>query len=82
MLLVLSADFFQALLFTKKNLSGTLSMCQIVWIQIRTKILSSKEKIKFINILVNLNSFLYLKLGPDEMRQNKPFHQGLHSLPS
>ena len=34
-----SADFFQNQFFFKKNLSGTLSDCQMVWIQIRTDIL-------------------------------------------
>ena len=38
MLLLPSADFFQNLLF-QKILSGTLSECQMVWIQIRTYML-------------------------------------------
>ena len=37
MLLLSSADFYQNFLF-QKILSGTLSNCQIVWIQIRTKL--------------------------------------------
>ena len=37
--LLSSADFFQKYSF-KKILSGTLSECQTVWIQIRTDILS------------------------------------------
>ena len=40
MLLLLSADFFQNDFFKKKVLSGTLSESQMVWIQIRTNILS------------------------------------------
>ena len=39
MLLLSSADFFQNKLF-QKIISGTLSECQRVWIQIRTDILS------------------------------------------
>ena len=39
MLLLLSADFFHKKLF-QKNLSGTLSECYKVWIQIRIDILS------------------------------------------
>ena len=39
MLLLTSADFFQNIFF-QKILSGTLSECQTVWIQIRTDILS------------------------------------------
>ena len=39
MLLLSSADFFQNQLF-QKILSGTLSECQTVWIQIRTDIVS------------------------------------------
>ena len=35
-----SADFFKIDFFLKKNLSGTLSECQTVWIQIRTDIVS------------------------------------------
>ena len=39
MLMLSSADFFQNLLFQKK-ISGSLSECQMVWIQIRTNILA------------------------------------------
>ena len=35
-----SADFFFKIDFFKKNISGTPSECQMVWIQIRTNILS------------------------------------------
>ena len=40
MLLMLPADFFSKLTFSKKNLPGTPSELQTVWIQIRTDILS------------------------------------------
>ena len=39
MLLLSSADFFQNELFSK-NLSGTLAVSQMVWIQIRADIMS------------------------------------------
>ena len=38
--LLQSADYLSKLFIQKKNLSGTISECQIVWIQIRTDVLS------------------------------------------
>ena len=40
MIFLLSADFFSKSTFAKKTLSGTISECQTILIQIRTDILS------------------------------------------
>ena len=81
MLLLSSADIFQKFIFFQKLLSGTLSECQMVWIQIRTNNANNKERAKFsTKIPSNFNSLTKLsKHGLKHISiSNTPVHISLY----